>query len=208
MLLCDHQSMKDKSEEILKKFKELEERVNKLESANNKTSAYQGGSVDPLYDQAVVIISDYDRVSASLLQRRLSLGYARACRMLDQMEANGLVGPAEGSKPRERIKEPKIIKQNGAFLSLLSESYDDGIIPYKWLLKMYDSSKLDYKLPMILGISDTGKVQFTDICKTPHMLIGGGTGSGKTIFLYSLISTLLYYKNPEELRFIFIDFNY
>jgi len=45
-----------------------------------------------------------DKASASLLQRRLSIGYARAARILDQMESAGYVGPAEGSKPRDVIK--------------------------------------------------------------------------------------------------------
>lgn len=56
---------------------------------------------DPLFNQAVEIISQFDKASASLLQRRLSIGYARAARILDQLEAEGYVGPAEGAKPRE-----------------------------------------------------------------------------------------------------------
>ena len=59
------------------------------------------GERDELFDEAVRIICRYDRASASLLQRRLSIGYARAARILDQLQAVGLVGPAEGSKPRE-----------------------------------------------------------------------------------------------------------
>ena len=46
-------------------------------------------------------LKNQDRASASLLQRRLSIGYARAARIIDQLEAAGVVGPAEGSKPRE-----------------------------------------------------------------------------------------------------------
>jgi S-DNA-T family DNA segregation ATPase FtsK/SpoIIIE len=46
----------------------------------------------------------HDKASASLLQRRLSIGYARAARILDQLEAAGYVSPAEGPKPREVIK--------------------------------------------------------------------------------------------------------
>jgi hypothetical protein len=48
--------------------------------------------------------TQHDKASASLLQRRLSIGYARAARLLDQLEAAGYVTPAEGSKPREVIK--------------------------------------------------------------------------------------------------------
>lgn len=51
--------------------------------------------------EAQQIVVQYDRASASLLQRRLKVGYARAARILDQLEAAGIVGRAEGSKPRE-----------------------------------------------------------------------------------------------------------
>ncbi len=63
-----------------------------------------GGESDPYFEKAVNIIGQFDKASASLLQRRLSVGYARAARLLDQLEAAGYVGPAEGSKPREVIK--------------------------------------------------------------------------------------------------------
>lgn len=62
-----------------------------------------GGSddKDDLFDEAVRIFSQYDKGSASLIQRRLSVGYARAARILDQLHEHGIVGEAEGSKPRE-----------------------------------------------------------------------------------------------------------
>ncbi len=56
---------------------------------------------DPLYEEAVKIVLAAKKASASLLQRRLKIGYARAARLLDIMEEKGIVGPAEGSKPRE-----------------------------------------------------------------------------------------------------------
>jgi S-DNA-T family DNA segregation ATPase FtsK/SpoIIIE len=59
------------------------------------------GDADAFFIEAVKVVCQYERASASLLQRRLSVGYARAARILDQLEAAGVVGPAEGSKPRE-----------------------------------------------------------------------------------------------------------
>lgn len=56
---------------------------------------------DPLYDEAVRVVREAKKASASLLQRRLKVGYARAARLLDSMEARGVVGPGEGAKPRE-----------------------------------------------------------------------------------------------------------
>ncbi len=56
---------------------------------------------DGLYRDAVRIVVSEGRASTSLLQRRLSIGYGRAAKLVDSMHRNGLVGPAEGSKPRE-----------------------------------------------------------------------------------------------------------
>jgi DNA segregation ATPase FtsK/SpoIIIE, S-DNA-T family len=56
---------------------------------------------DSLYKDAVRIVVSEGRASTSLLQRRLSIGYGRAAKLVDSMHRNGLVGPAEGSKPRE-----------------------------------------------------------------------------------------------------------
>ena len=65
-----------------------------------------GGRGDPndrdeLFEEAVRTVCQYDRASASLLQRRLKVGYARAARMLDELEEAGIVGTGEGSKPRD-----------------------------------------------------------------------------------------------------------
>ncbi len=65
-----------------------------------------GGSLgtdgkDALFEEAIRIVCQYDRASASLLQRRLSIGYSRAARILDQLEEKGVVSHAEGSKPRD-----------------------------------------------------------------------------------------------------------
>ena len=56
---------------------------------------------DPLYDQAQDLVLQAEKASASYLQRRLSIGYARAARLLDLLETNGVIGPANGAKPRE-----------------------------------------------------------------------------------------------------------
>ena len=56
---------------------------------------------DELYNEAVEMVRRLNKASVSLLQRRLRIGYTRAARMIDKMEADGVVGPpTEGSKPR------------------------------------------------------------------------------------------------------------
>ncbi|MBF8249566.1 MAG: translocase FtsK, segregation ATPase FtsK/SpoIIIE, family protein [Candidatus Levybacteria bacterium] len=64
-----------------------------------------GDGKDALFEEAIRSVCQYDRASASLLQRRLSIGYSRAARILDQLEAAGVVGPAEGSKPRDVLSK-------------------------------------------------------------------------------------------------------
>ena len=70
----------------------------------------KGGSSedrDELFEEAVRTVCQYDRASASLLQRRLKVGYARAARILDELEEAGIVGTGEGSKPRDvLVKNP------------------------------------------------------------------------------------------------------
>lgn len=60
-----------------------------------------GGETDDLFRQSVEIITQSDKASASLLQRKLSIGYARAARILDQLEQAGVVDKADGAKPRK-----------------------------------------------------------------------------------------------------------
>ncbi|HWP35397.1 MAG TPA: DNA translocase FtsK, partial [Thermodesulfobacteriota bacterium] len=59
------------------------------------------GEVDPKYDEAVRIVCEARVASTSLIQRRLRIGYNRAARMIERMEREGIVGPGDGSKPRE-----------------------------------------------------------------------------------------------------------
>ncbi len=63
--------------------------------------------LDDLFNEAVELVLETDKASASFLQRRLEVGYARAARLLDQMESRGIVGPAKGSKPREIFGRPE-----------------------------------------------------------------------------------------------------
>ncbi|MDR1588308.1 MAG: DNA translocase FtsK [Treponema sp.] len=59
---------------------------------------------DPLYDKALEIVLQQGKASASYIQRRLKIGYNRAARLVEEMEVKGVVGPAQGSKPRELLR--------------------------------------------------------------------------------------------------------
>ena len=69
---------------------------------------------DRLLPDAVEVIREYDRASASLLQRRLKVGYARAARMIDQLEQRGYIGSFDGSNARVVLRRDVPGSDNGA----------------------------------------------------------------------------------------------
>lgn len=98
----------DYNEEIIENLKEQEEHRNSLESE------------DSLFEDAVETILSEGTASISLLQRRLKIGYARAGRLIDEMEEQGIVGGHRGSKPRE-ILVPRDFLESGDDLDEYSE---------------------------------------------------------------------------------------
>ena len=74
---------------------------------------------DPLLDEAIRVVAEAGQASTSLLQRKLKLGYARAARVIDQMEERGVIGPYRGSKPREVLISPSEV-------GVLSDHADGG----------------------------------------------------------------------------------
>jgi S-DNA-T family DNA segregation ATPase FtsK/SpoIIIE len=69
------------------------------------------GRQDPMYEEAVRIVLEMGKASTSTLQRRLRLGYGRAARILDMMQRDGIIGPPDGSKPREVLKRPDWLRE-------------------------------------------------------------------------------------------------
>jgi S-DNA-T family DNA segregation ATPase FtsK/SpoIIIE len=69
------------------------------------------GEEDPMYQDAVRIVVEMGKASTSTLQRRLRLGYGRAARILDMMERDGIIGPPDGSRPREVLKRPDWLQE-------------------------------------------------------------------------------------------------
>jgi len=71
----------------------------------------ESGEDDPLYQDAVRLVVEFGKASTSLLQRRLRVGYGRAAHLIDLMEQDGIVGAADGPKPREVLKRPDWISE-------------------------------------------------------------------------------------------------
>ena len=69
------------------------------------------GEQDPMYEEAMRVVLEMGKASTSTLQRRLRLGYGRAARILDMMYRDGIIGPPDGSKPREVLKRPDWLRE-------------------------------------------------------------------------------------------------
>ncbi|MDD2942906.1 MAG: DNA translocase FtsK 4TM domain-containing protein [bacterium] len=80
---------------------EIDQVIEKLEQADNGSGGGNLDEYDPLYDQAVNLVVEKGQASTSLVQRNFRIGYNRAARILETMESEGVVGPADGAKPRQ-----------------------------------------------------------------------------------------------------------
>lgn len=99
-------------EEILenKLSQNLESSLEELEAGKTFESF---SDQDPLYEEAKRVVIEARKASASLLQRKLRIGYARAARLIDILEERGVVGPSQGAKPREVYFEPEKKNEEG-----------------------------------------------------------------------------------------------
>jgi len=80
---------------------EYKQEIFEMNEKVNRSVAAGGGELDKNFEEAKEIVLSTGKASASLLQRRMSVGYARAARIIDELEQEGIIGPASGSKPRE-----------------------------------------------------------------------------------------------------------
>ena len=90
-----------------------------LDSPKDERAATEGESAsseddDPMFDDAVRLVFEFGKASTSLLQRRLRIGYGRAAHLIDLMERDGLVGAADGPRPRELLKAPNWLHEVAA----------------------------------------------------------------------------------------------
>ena len=100
----ENPSETDKQEILME---DIEKEIEKIP----ETSEFLTLEEDPLYEEAKKVVIEAGKASASLLQRRLKIGYARAARLLDIMEEKGLIGPLDGAKPRN-VYEKEIEDEN------------------------------------------------------------------------------------------------
>ena len=78
-------------------------------------------------------------------------------------------------------------------------------INIKELLSNENFKNTSHKIPLCIGKDISGNIEVIDLSKTPHLLVAGTTGSGKSVFINTLLASILYKFSPEELRLILID---
>lgn len=161
---------------------------------------------DNLFDDVVKLVRETGIISASLIQRHLKLGYARSARLLDQLEENGIVGPANGAKPREVLiphtnregqtvvphKEPEPVK----------EEFEET--PVKWRKTNYADNKPD-DFEIELGRDENNKPVGLNLKYYGNLLVIGSQFTGAVDLLNSVLATSMTKYSPEELRLIVID---
>ena len=86
------------SEEILE---HIERQAEQADNKSGGSAGDPGEDEDEMIEEAIDVIMESRQASTSMLQRRLKLGYSRAARIIDQIEERGIIGPFEGSKPRQ-----------------------------------------------------------------------------------------------------------
>jgi DNA segregation ATPase FtsK/SpoIIIE, S-DNA-T family len=182
---------------------------------------------EELFKKAVEVTVEYERSSPSLLQRKLSIGYARAARLLDQLEAAGVVGPADGSKPREVLihsydeffakggerprneqenvfevpanyKAPTDLKLSLANAPLWETQFGDAI-------KAKDFKETQVKFPVLLGYDDEEKLHIESLLDVNSLILVGNPVSKKEIFIDTVLLTLLLRNTPSQLRLVLND---
>lgn len=169
---------------------------------------YIDEELDECFDQAAGLILETQKVSASLIQRRLKLGYARAARLLDQLEKAGVVGPADGAKPRKILitkseyKRPKQVVEEEEMVPKRIWSKLDAKNADK-SLKEYLESKEGFDL--LLGQDEKEKTVVLDLEKYGSLIVSGSQFTDATKLINQIIASLAAKWSEEELQLILAD---
>lgn len=124
-------SGEDYDDDVMEQIEQHMQEAEKKGRSSGGAGTYPAGDGpdedrDELFSAAVDVTLDIGQASVSMLQRRLKLGYARAARLMDQMEQEGIVGPSEGSKPRQIL----ITKDQWAAMQGGGASGTDDAVPF------------------------------------------------------------------------------
>jgi len=187
---------------------------------------YESATPDPLFEEAVRQVCRFDRASSSLLQRRLQIGYARAARLIDDLEMAGVVESSDGSSARKvLIRSAKEFLENIGVEPkkeeiVSPETYPHYEIPKTSLIKkpmenpwkksLFQAvSDPAFKkadgLSFPLGFTDKGELLIKNLSEIQHLAIGGNAMSQKEVMLDTILTSLLLKEKPTNLKLILVD---
>ena len=180
--------------------------------------------LDELFKEAVKVVTQYDRASASLIQRRLCIGYARAARIIDQLEASGVLSPSEGLSRARRVLINSIEDLKTKLEDDEKEEIAEEVTKYappkldvvkkpkkiQWKYSLYDalhdkSFKNTQKFTFPVGFTEDKKLITGNLEDIKHLIIGGFTLSQKEVMVDTILTSLLFNSSPNDLRMILID---
>ena len=113
--LCDYIKKQGESEYDENIQKEIEEKAVKDKKSPFEGDEESDGSYDPLFEKAAEVVIETGTASTSFLQRKLSVGYARGAKIIDQLQEYGVIGPPDGSKPRKVLMNMQMWLEKRAY---------------------------------------------------------------------------------------------
>lgn len=168
---------------------------------------------DDLFEEAAKACIEFEKGSASLLQRRLKIGYARAARLIDLLESAGILGPVEESKPREVL-----IKSYKEYLKrVIHESppeTNDELPEEVWEPKtlsnnqfsQFQKEDLNKKIVRVpLGLNPSKKIVSISLAEAPHIYVFNSPLSKSTELIKNTVEALVNTYSPDVLKLMIID---
>jgi DNA segregation ATPase FtsK/SpoIIIE-like protein len=164
--------------------------------------------LDELFDDAAKLVIEGQNASASYLQRKMDIGYARAARILDELEQMGIVGPADGAKPREvgfKVYKDYVDYKNGSSPGAKTEEHEDFshyVLPKVKLESLHFEPHV-WEIPF--GLDQTNQPVTSQLEKIGHLLVIGNPQCLKMEFVDTILCSQLLCCTPDQIRFVIID---
>jgi len=161
------------------------------------------GDKDPMFESAVNLILESGAASTTFIQRKLSIGYARSAKILDEIEEAGFIGPSNGAKPREIL----IKSVNGQWQVTnppKEQELTEEEPQIKWNKTKYSDDKSD-QFEINLGVDEKNRNINFNLERYGNLLIIGSQFTSAVDLLNNILVNSMAKYSPEKLRIIAID---
>ncbi len=158
---------------------------------------------DPLFDIAVKLIQETGKASTTFLQRKLTVGYARSAKILDEIEIAGLIGPSNGAKPRNILMTHNS-SDEWETTNKTPEPVEEKEPPINWNKTKYTEDKSnDFEIN--LGVDENNKKVNLNLDKYGNLIVIGSQFTSVVDLLNNILVESMAKYSPEELRVIAVD---